>query len=118
MAWSNRALLNVNGALVRFDAKLVGRIVSGLGCVLSFKSFGATGTMRPVLFSPVPEGITNMLVNKETGKPVAAGQPGFLESFVAGFDPNSDTSSVFDQSAQGGTTKPSSLDDADYWQNQ
>ena len=67
---------------------------------------------------PVPEGITNMMINKETGKPVPAGQSGFLESYVTGFDPNSDTSQIFDQSTQGGATKPSTLDDANYWENQ
>jgi penicillin-binding protein 1A len=68
---------------------------------------------------PVPEGIVSMMVNKETGKPLPPGSgDGFLESFVSGFDPNSDTSSVFDQSAQSKDGKPTSLDDASYWENQ
>jgi penicillin-binding protein 1A len=67
---------------------------------------------------PVPEGITTMLVNKETGKPRPSGATdGFLESFVTGFDPNSDTSSVF-ESENGSGTKSSTLDDASYWENQ
>jgi penicillin-binding protein 1A len=68
---------------------------------------------------PVPEGVINMLVNKETGKPIPPGSgEGFLESFAAGFDPNSDTSSVFDQNSQAKDGKPTSLDDASYWENQ
>ncbi len=68
---------------------------------------------------PVPEGIVNMLVNKETGKPLPPdSSTGFLESFVNGFDPNSDQSGVFDQSTQSKDGKPTSLDDASYWENQ
>ncbi len=68
---------------------------------------------------PVPEGIVNMLVNKETGKPLPPDSAsGFLESFVQGFDPNSDSSGVFDQNAQSKDGKPTSLDDASYWENQ
>lgn len=67
---------------------------------------------------PVPEGIVNIMVNKESGKPLPPGSSeGFLESFAAGFDPNSDSSSVFEQSGQG-QSKPTSLDDASYWENQ
>lgn len=67
----------------------------------------------------VPEGITNVLVNKQTGKPLPPGSgEGFLESFVAGFDPNSETSTVFDQTSQGTDGKPNSLDDGSYWENQ
>lgn len=67
----------------------------------------------------VPEGIVNILVNKETGKPLPPGSTdGFLESFVEGFDPNSDPQ-VFDQSAQGSTTgNPPTMDDDDYFMNQ
>lgn len=66
----------------------------------------------------VPDGITNIMVNKETGKPLSPGSSeGFLESFVTGFDPNSD-SPVFDQSAQSPDGKPASFDDDDYFQNQ
>lgn len=66
----------------------------------------------------VPEGITHMLVNKSTGKPLPPGATdGFLESFVTGFDPNTDVSQVFDQSTQEGAT-PTSFDDDDYFMNQ
>lgn len=66
----------------------------------------------------VPEGITNILVNKETGKPLAPGSSdGFLESFVEGFDPSSDPQS-FDQSAQQSGTTPPSMEDDDYFLNQ
>ena len=66
----------------------------------------------------VPEGITNMLVNKETGKPLAAGaSDGFLESFVEGFDPSSDPQS-FDQASQQNGTTPPTMEDDDYFLNQ
>lgn len=66
----------------------------------------------------VPDGITNIMVNKQTGKPLPPGSSdGFLESFVTGFDPNSDTQ-VFDPSSQSPDGKPASFDDDDYFQNQ
>jgi penicillin-binding protein 1A len=66
-----------------------------------------------------PEGITNVLINKETGKPIPSGSgEGFLESYVTGFDPNSDHSAVFDQSSQTTLGKPSTLDDDNYFENQ
>jgi penicillin-binding protein 1A len=68
---------------------------------------------------PVPEGVVSMLVNKETGKPAPPGSgEGFLETFVAGFDPNSDSSSVFDQTTQGKDGKPASIDDDGFFENQ
>ncbi len=68
---------------------------------------------------PIPEGIMSMLVNKESGKPLPPGSTeGFQESFVTGFDPTSETSTVFDQSSQGPNGKQNSLDDASYWENQ
>ena len=68
---------------------------------------------------PVPEGITNLLINKQTGKPLPPGSgEGFLESYVTGFDPNSDTGVIFDQSAQGTGGKPATLDDDNYFENQ
>lgn len=67
---------------------------------------------------PMPEGITNMLINKQTGKPVPPGTDGFLESFVTGFDPNSSPSDVFDSTAQGKDGKPTSLDDDGFFENQ
>jgi penicillin-binding protein 1A len=66
----------------------------------------------------VPEGIVNVMVNKETGKPVSPGAEGFLESFVEGFDPNSDPQ-AFEQATQGSeANKSPSLDDDDYFMNQ
>ncbi len=68
---------------------------------------------------PVPDGITNLLINKQTGKPLPAGSgEGFLESYVTGFDPESDTSAVFDQSSQSTGGKPATLDDDNYFENQ
>jgi penicillin-binding protein 1A len=68
---------------------------------------------------PVPDGIVNMLVNKETGRPLPAGAGnGFLESFVSGFDPNSDTAGVFDQTGSGKDGKPTSIDDDGFFENQ
>lgn len=66
----------------------------------------------------VPDGIVNMLINKETGK-VSSNGEGFLESFVVGFDPSSETR-PFDQSSSESTTEgvPASLDDDDYFMNQ
>ncbi len=67
----------------------------------------------------VPDGITNLLINKETGKPLPPGSgEGFLESYATGFDPLSETSSVFDESAQGTEGSPTSIDDGKYWENQ
>ena len=65
----------------------------------------------------VPDGISPVVVNKETGKPLPPGSQGFLEYFVTGFDPNSDTSGVFEQGGQQGS-KPTTLDDDDYFMNQ
>lgn len=68
---------------------------------------------------PVPEGISNMLINKQTGKPLPPGSgEGFLESYVTGFDPYTDTSEVFDQSTQSTGGKPATLDDDNYFENQ
>lgn len=67
----------------------------------------------------VPDGIVNILVNKETGKPLPPGATdGFLESFAEGFDPNADPQS-FEQGAQqlNGSTPPT-MDDDDYFMNQ
>jgi hypothetical protein len=66
----------------------------------------------------VPDGITNLLINKVTGKPLPPGSgEGFLESYVVGFDPNSEENS-FDQNTQDPSAKPTSLDDGSYWENQ
>jgi penicillin-binding protein 1A len=66
----------------------------------------------------VPDGITNLLINKNTGKPLPPGSgEGFLESYVAGFDPNSEEK-FSDKNNQDLEAKPTSLDDGSYWENQ
>lgn len=66
----------------------------------------------------VPEGIVNILVNKQTGKPIPPGSSdGFLESFAEGFDPNS-APAVFDQSTQPSGDNPPTIDDDDFFMNQ
>jgi penicillin-binding protein 1A len=62
----------------------------------------------------VPEGIIQVMVDKQTGKPVPSGSNGFMESFVSGFDPNSAPQQV------DGSTPPadSATDDGDYFSNQ
>lgn len=67
----------------------------------------------------VPDGIKNILVNKETGKPLPSGssEGGFLESFVEGFDPGSDPQS-FEQGTQQPGGAPATMDDDDYFMNQ
>jgi penicillin-binding protein 1A len=66
----------------------------------------------------VPDGITHLMINKDTGRVLSPGQEGFLESFVTGFDPNTDTSKIFDQNSQDQGVQPAILDDANYWENQ
>jgi penicillin-binding protein 1A len=67
----------------------------------------------------VPEGISHIMINKETGKPLAPGAgEGFMESYVTGFDPSTNPSGTFDQTTPNGTEKPTSLDDGNYWENQ
>jgi membrane carboxypeptidase/penicillin-binding protein len=66
---------------------------------------------------PVPEGISHIMVNKETGKPLPPGSTdGFLESFVMGHEPGT-TQATTDQNGQ---TSPagSTTDDGDYYMNQ
>jgi penicillin-binding protein 1A len=65
----------------------------------------------------IPEGISSLVINKQTGKTIQPGSEGFLEYFVTGFDPNSESSSLFDHTDQPNTKAPS-LDDANYWENQ
>lgn len=68
---------------------------------------------------PVPEGVVHMLVDKQTGKPKPPGATdGFLETFVTGFDPNSDSSSIFEQNNQNNDGRPVSLDDDGFYENQ
>ena len=64
----------------------------------------------------MPEGVSQILVNKETGKPLPAGsQTGFSETFVNGFDLNSSPLS-FEQDSQ--NNKAPTMDDDDYFMNQ
>jgi penicillin-binding protein 1A len=64
----------------------------------------------------VPEGITQVMINKETGKVLTPGSPaGFMEAFVEGSDPQSGADS-FDQNAP--STETSATDDEDYFKNQ
>jgi len=68
----------------------------------------------------VPDGIVNMLINKETGKIQPSNvTEGFLESYVIGFDPTSERK-TFDQGPEGANPagNPPSLDDDDYFKNQ
>jgi penicillin-binding protein 1A len=67
-----------------------------------------------------PEGITNILVNKETGRPVSSGDTnGFMESFAEGMDPTaSPTAQTEMPGTDGDTPKPTTLDDGDYFRNQ
>ena len=67
----------------------------------------------------VPDGIVNMLVNKETGKALPPGSSnGFLESFADGFDPSSNPN-AFEQKTQGTSDSGTpTMDDDDYFMNQ
>ncbi len=65
-----------------------------------------------------PDGIINMMVNKETGKPMPTGSNGgFLESFANGYDPNSDPQ-VFEQGGTAPSNSSQTTDDGDYYMNQ
>ncbi len=64
----------------------------------------------------VPEGITQVLIKKDTGKVLAPGSPdGFMEAFVEGTNPESGADS-FDQNAP--STEASATEDDDYFKNQ
>jgi penicillin-binding protein 1A len=64
----------------------------------------------------VPEGITQVMINKETGKVIPpGGQGGFMEAFVEGSNPDSGPDS-FDQTPQ--STETQATDDDDYFRNQ
>ena len=68
-----------------------------------------------------PEGIVNILVNKETGRPLRAGESGgFLESFAEGMDPNAGPglNQVVAPTEEGAPAKPAALEDGDYYMNQ
>ena len=64
---------------------------------------------------PVPEGISHVMINKATGKPLDSGaQNGFMESYVTGFDQTS-TPQGFDAE---GKPASSTIDDDEYFMNQ
>jgi penicillin-binding protein 1A len=64
----------------------------------------------------VPDGITQVMLNKETGKVLPAGTPaGFTEAFVEGSNPESGAES-FDQTPASNETQ--ATDDDDYFKNQ
>ncbi len=63
----------------------------------------------------VPEGITQVMINKETGKVLPPGTPaGFMEAFVEGSNPESGPDSF----EQNGSTSESATEDDDYFKNQ
>lgn len=65
----------------------------------------------------VPEGITQVMINKETGKVLPPGSPGgFMEAFVEGSDPQSGPDS-FDQNGAP-SSEASATEDDDYFKNQ
>lgn len=61
-----------------------------------------------------PEGITNIFIHKETGKPLPSGTEGFLESFVSGTEPGAENKIMIDRNTQNAGT----ADDEGYWDNQ
>lgn len=64
----------------------------------------------------VPEGITQVMINKETGKVLPPGSPaGFMEAFIEGSNPESGPDS-FDQNP--GSTETQATEDDDYFKNQ
>jgi penicillin-binding protein 1A len=91
---------------------------SALPIWIDYMSVAATKYGMPDFIAP--PGVVFMPINKETGKSLAPGGQGFVESFVEGFDPNSATSKSFpDQFSQGGPgVDPSMIDDDDYFMNQ
>ncbi|MFP5457513.1 MAG: penicillin-binding protein 1A [Bacteriovoracia bacterium] len=71
---------------------------------------------------PMPDGIMNILVNKETGKPLRSGESGgFMESFAEGMDPTSDRSTPVSNGTEPldpQAEPPKVIDDGDYYENQ
>ncbi len=64
----------------------------------------------------VPEGITQVMINKETGKVLPPGSAaGFMEAFVEGSNPESGPDS-FDQN--GNSSEATATEDDDYFKNQ
>lgn len=79
----------------------------------------AVGKMGAPNFN-VPSGITHVSINKQSGRPVPAGQGGFMEAFVEGFDPNTNPSTFTPASdgKEGGPQGAPALDGDDYFMNQ
>ncbi|MBY0517726.1 MAG: PBP1A family penicillin-binding protein [Bacteriovoracaceae bacterium] len=67
-----------------------------------------------------PEGIVNILINKETGKPLRNGETaGFMESFAEGMDPLSGPkANQAVNTPDGEEAKPTAIEDGDYYMNQ
>jgi len=68
----------------------------------------------------VPNGIVQVMINKQTGRALPAGsEGGFMESFVEGYDPNTVPSSYSTPSdSEDGVTPAPALDGDDYYMNQ
>jgi penicillin-binding protein 1A len=66
-----------------------------------------------------PEGIVNIMVNKETGRPLRAGESnGFMETFAEGMNPFEAKQSNSSLDSDESTTEPDALEDEDYYMNQ
>lgn len=84
----------------------------------TWKEFMAAGLKKygEYDFRP-PLGIVNVLVDKETGKPVRSGsERGFLESFVEGTEPGAQAEE--DDNAQDNAASGPILEEDDYYSNQ
>ncbi len=83
-----------------------------------WKEFMAAGLKKygEFDFRP-PQGIVNVLIDKETGKPVKAGsERGFLESFVEGTEPGAEVE--VDEESQENLSNGPILEEDDYYSNQ
>ncbi len=66
---------------------------------------------------PMPDGLINVAINRETGRPVLAGQEGgFTETFAVGMDPSRGRNSTTPGADPG--EKPAALEDEGYYLNQ
>jgi penicillin-binding protein 1A len=69
-------------------------------------------------FQP-PEGIVNIMVNKETGRPLRAGESnGFMETFAEGMNPFESKQSNSSLDSDESIVEPDALEDEDYYMNQ
>ncbi len=66
----------------------------------------------------VPNGIIQVMINKQTGRPTPAGQNGFMESFVEGYDPNTSQDTFNPNPGNDGEAPAPALDGDDYYMNQ